>query len=130
MGLVRSCMTLYNNICEPSNLWITNLLDLSSLLSLSSSLMQTQGLSGKGIARVTPYQDLLEFLNLHAQASEASTSEHSKKSSRGDKSYPLTRPVASYTSNVMDPVSNCVVCTLCMHAQSLSHSRVIKWSQH
>ena len=82
-------------------------------------------------SEVPPYQDLLEFLNLRAQASEASTSEHSKKSSRGDKSYPLTRPVASYTSNMMDPVRNCVVCKekqplhACPKFKSLSHDKML-----
>ena len=59
------------------------------------------------------YKELLEFINLCAQAS---ASDHSKKSLKGDahpprKSFARSKPVTSFATNTTDPVGNCVLWT-------------------
>ena len=110
---------------EPSGPFITSIIEIK----LDANTRFEWQRHSQSHSKVPPYQDLLEFLNLRAQASELSTSEQSKKSLKGDKLYLLTRLVASYTSNMMDPVSNCVVCKekhplyACSKFKSLSHDK-------
>ena len=69
---------------------------------------------------VPHYKELLEFTNLRAQASETSTSDQSKKSSKGEthpnrKSFVSGKPVVSFATNTTDSVGNCVLCKTDKH---------------
>ena len=75
---------------------------------------------------IPPYGDLLDFINLRAQASEAATSDGGKKSPKDPKKQP--NKVGSYTGNVELPPGKCISCKsdkhplyTCSQFKSLSH---------
>ena len=77
------------------------------------------------------YNDVLEFINLRAQASETITSE-SKPRFIPRKPYQPSRSVASFAAGARDSDPNCVVCKterhplyVCPHFKSLSHDKML-----
>ena len=83
---------------------------------------------------VPHYQKLLEFLNLRAQASEASSeaSSERKKGSRGDRKNPPGRHITSFAANATDQPDACVLCKtdrhplyLCQQFKTLPHDKMI-----
>ena len=95
---------------EPSGSFITSLLELKFDVN---TMFEWQRHS-QSSADVPHYKDLLEFIDLRAQASEASLSDSSKKPSRNDpgssrKSLSSVRNVTSFAASA-DTSSNCVLC--------------------
>lgn len=90
---------------------------------------------------VPPYQELLEFIDLRAQTSEASTSEPTRKaSSAKNDSRPTTfkktpnpsKPVTSHTAAADTATGNCVLCKtdkhllyICTKFKALSHDKMV-----
>ena len=115
---------------KPSGPFITSILELKLEISTRFEWQK----HSQGSSEVSPYQELLDFLNIRAQASETSTSDHGKKTPKSDahggrKQFVPTRPVATFTT---DPVSNCVLCKsdkhplyVCPRFKSQAHDRMI-----
>ena len=91
---------------EPAGPFITSVLELK----LDASTMFEWQKFSQDATEVPHYKKLLEFLNLHAQASESSVTEHGKKSkyevSSGKKP---SKPIASFAGTA-SPVAKCFVC--------------------
>ena len=69
---------------------------------------------------VPHFKELLEFINLRTQASEGSTSDQSKRSSKGKSHHPrrpfvTSKPVSSFATSTIDPIGNCVLCKTDKH---------------
>ena len=116
---------------EPSGSFITSLLELK----LDVNTMFEWQRHSQTSPDVPHYKDLLEFIDLRAQASESSLSEAGKKSYKTDsassskKSFISTKPVASFAASA-DTSSNCMTCKsekhplyACPKFRSLSHDR-------
>ena len=126
MGPARNYV-VYTTRCNStfvlSRPWAMSLLVHSSSSYWSSNWTRTPCLSGNNIVRgqltfLTSPIKLLEFMNLRAQASETSLSNH-KGSSRGvnpsdRKSHHPPKPITTFTSNA-DPSSNCILCGTSKH---------------
>lgn len=101
---------------EPPGSFVTSILELK--LDVNTMFeWQKHSQSSTGVPH---YKELLEFVNLRAQASETSASDHGKKSSKGEthhfkKAFTLSKPVASFATNTTDPASNCVLCKTDKH---------------
>ena len=110
----------------PSGSFITSLLELKLDVNTMFEWQRHSQVS----TDVPHYKDLLEFLNLRAQASEYSLSDTSKKSSRSDsfkKNVLISKSVASFAASA-DESSTCVLCKFekhpmyyCPKFKSLSH---------
>ena len=108
-----------------------NLLVRSSRLSLSSSWTSTRCSNGRNTAKPTDvphYQDLLEFLDLRAQASETTVSGSSKKTPRNDPSS-HKRSFTFFTANTESASDHCILCEserhplyVCPKFKQMSHS--------
>ena len=95
---------------EPSSAFITSTLELK----LDVTTMFEWQKHSQSSTDVPPYQELLEFLDLRAQASEAATSEPTKKvyTSKND-SRPATfrsKPLASCAAAADTTTGNCILC--------------------
>ena len=112
---------------EPSGSFITSLLELK----LDVNTMFEWQRHSQDAADVPPYQQLLDFINLRAQASEASVSDAGKKSlgvgASTKKTFPFAKAVASFAASA-DTSGNCVLCKSSKHPlytcpkfKSLSH---------
>ena len=119
---------------EPSGPFITSVLELKLD---SNTMFEWQRYSQEKI-EIPHYRELLEFLNLRAQASESSVSDHPRPktqklelsahpSKRGN---PTHRSVTSYTVSAIESSrTNCVICKderhplyVCSKFRALSHS--------
>ena len=106
--------------CEPPGPFVTSILELK----LDSNTMFEWQKHTQESATVPHYNELLGFINLHAQASESLPS--SKKQNT------TTKPVASFTAGASDAAPNCVLCKTdrhplyaCPRFKSLSHDEKI-----
>ena len=78
--------------------------------------MSTPCLSGHSSVDVPPYSDLLDFINLHAQATEASVSDASKKPHKFDHSGRKgSTPIASNAVSADANASMCPACKVQKH---------------
>ena len=115
---------------DPSGLFITSVLELK----LDANTMFEWQKHSHDTTRVPHYQDLLEFLNLRAQASETSISEQKKPRSEINTSKRSTtpgKPITSFTSTT-HPVSSCILCKserhplyACSKFKALPHDKMI-----
>ena len=115
---------------EPSSAFITSTLELKLDVT---TLFEWQKHS-QSSTDVPPYQELLEFLDLRAQASEAAMSEPAKKMhTPKNESRPVTfrsKPVASHAAAADTPTGNCILCQTNIHytfARSSKPYRMTKW---
>ena len=110
---------------EPSGSFVTSLLELK----LDQNTMFEWQKASQDCTDVPHYKNLLEFLNLRAQASETCLPEkrHPKyKSLAGNK------PITSFTANVSDTTTSCVVCKsekhplyVCTRFKGLTHDKML-----
>lgn len=113
---------------EPSGPFVTSIVELK-LDPTTLFEWQKHSLSS---TRVPPYQDLLEFINLRAQASEISISDKRQpKNDTASKKIPASgKIVMSFATGTSDPgFSSCVVCKTekhplytCTKFKSLAHN--------
>ena len=94
--------------CEPSGPFITSVVELK----LDTTTMFEWQKHSQDTTNVPHYQDLLEFINLRAQASETSTSDI-KKYPKGEikGKFHSSKPVTSFATNA--DISEASVCVLC-----------------
>ena len=94
--------------CEPSGPFITSVFELK----LDTTTMFEWQKHCQDTTNVPHYQDLLEFLNLRAQASETSPSDI-KKYPKGEikGKFHSSKPVTSFATNA--DISEASVCVLC-----------------
>ena len=117
---------------EPSGPFVTSLLELK----LDVNTMFEWQKHSQAKTEVPHYQELLEFLNVRAQASETPNADN--KRSRNDmtfgkKNHSNSKSVTSFTVSTHDQiVSSCVVCKterhplyLCPRFKSFTHDRMI-----
>ena len=115
--------------CEPSGPFITSILKLNLDASINFEWQKfSQDLPG-----YPHYGKLLEFLNLRAQASEASTNDVKKNLPRGDDRVKkgVNRPIASFTASTSDPsFPSCSLCKTekhslfaCLQFKTLTHEK-------
>ena len=91
---------------EPAGPFITSVLELK----LDASTMFEWQKFSQDATEVPHYKKLLEFLNLRAQASESSVTEHGKKSKYEVSSVKKpSKPIASFAGTA-SPVAKCFVC--------------------
>ncbi len=113
---------------EPSGPFITSVLELQ----LDTNTMFEWQKFSQDLTDVPPYQRLLEFINLRAQASESSVAEHSKKPKHEGISWKKPgRPIASFAGTAK-PVANCIVCDsekhplyACPKFKALPHDQMV-----
>lgn len=97
---------------EPSGPFVTSVLELK----LDSNTMFEWHKHTQTSTDVPHYLDLMEFINLHAQASETSTADRTRKPHKGEldpkvKSFVPSKHVASLTANATPVMSHsCVLC--------------------
>ncbi len=121
---------------EPSNSFVTSLLELK----LDANTMFEWQWHSQKHTDVPDYQELLEFLDLRAQAAEASFSE--RKPPRGgfhshSNGPRVNKPVPSFASNALPVDTSCIACkgdkNSCSKFRSLSHPdkiALLKSSNH
>ena len=111
---------------EPSGAFITSMLELK----LDVNTMFEWQRHSHSSADVPDYQELLEFVNLRAQALEAAVSDTSRKPVKSDHTgrKPST-PIASNAGSADTNAAMCVACKaekhplfVCSHFKSLSHA--------
>ena len=107
---------------DPAGSFITSMLEMK----LDVNTMFEWQKESQSAEDIPPYVDLLDFINLRAQASEAAASDGGKKSPKDPKKQP--NKVGSYTGNVEPPPGKCVACKsdkhplyTCSQFKSLSH---------
>ena len=96
-----SFMTQFDSTCGPSSPFITSILELKLDAGTNFEWQKfSQDLPG-----YPHYRKLLEFLNLRAQASEASTNEGRRNLPRGDDSSKkgVNKPIAAFVATTHDP---------------------------
>ena len=111
---------------EPSGSFITSLLELK----LDASTFEWQKASQE--ATTTPhYNDLIEFINLRAQASETISSE-SRPRPATPRVNSSNKSVTSFTASASDPDINCILCKTerhplyaCPQFKSLPHDKMV-----
>ena len=113
---------------EPSGVFITSVLELK----LDTGTMFEWQKHSHTSSDVPHYCDLLEFVNLRAQASENSVSDNTKRPSSGEarKSF---KPVTSFPANATSATTEqCVICKTSSHPlfccgkfKALSHDKMI-----
>ena len=115
---------------EPDSSFVTSIIELKLD---ADTLFEWSKHSQDKTEEVPPYQDILEFIDLRAQASETSSSvgsrKHMKTEFPGKKSSGFVKPAASFTANTDSGVGKCVLCTsehhplyVCTKFKSLSHA--------
>ena len=112
---------------EPSRSFITSLLELK----LDSGTMFEWQKSRLGSTDTPHYNDLLEFINLRAQASETISSELKSKSTATRVNLP-NMSVTSFAASASDSDANCVLCKtekhplyVCSKFKSLPHDKMV-----
>jgi hypothetical protein len=98
---------------EPSGPFITSVLELK----LDVDTMFEWQKHSQSSATVPHYQELLEFINLHAQASEMSVSKN-RKSTMSEIKRPhhiSSKPGASFATSTSASSDNCVICKTDKH---------------
>ena len=120
---------------EPSAAFITSMLELK----LDMTTMFEWQKHSQSSSDVPPYQELLDFVDLRAQASEASTSEPTKRAPKND-SRPMTikrgvnpnKPIASHAASADTATGNCVLCKsdkhplyICTKFKALPHDKMV-----
>ena len=94
---------------EPPGVFITSVLELK----LNASTMFEWQKQSQDTSEVPQFNDLLEFLNMHAQASEVHSSDHGKENNRSEtqgKWQFCGKPIASSVGNAFNATTNCVLC--------------------
>lgn len=105
---------------EPSDAFVTSILELK----LDPTTMFEWHKRSQDISDVPPYQRLLEFLDLRAQASESLTDTATiKKQKRMEHKKMNSKPITSYLSSASGQNDQCHVCKqdrhpLCIYARS------------
>ena len=112
---------------EPSGPFITSLLELK----LDSGTMFEWQKFSQRFTDVPHYGDLLEFINLRAQASETVASEPKARFTPKKTNLP-SRSVTSFTASASGSGANCILCKTekhplyaCSRFKSLSHDRMM-----
>ena len=112
---------------EPSGPFITSLLELK----LDSGTMFEWQKSSRESTNTPHYNDLLEFIDLRAQASETISSESKSKSVAPKNNFP-SKPVTSFAASAGDSDANCVLCKtekhplyVCPQFKSLTHDKML-----
>ena len=109
---------------EPSGSFVTSVLELKLDMN---TMFEWQRHSQKSIG-VPHYQQLLDFINLRAQASEATVPDTNKKPTKSDakKGFGSNKSIASYAMGT--DTGNCILCKsdkhplyVCSRFKSLSH---------
>ncbi len=115
---------------EPSGPFITSMLELK----LDVNTMFEWQWHSQSSTDVPHYTELLEFVNLRAQASEAAVPDTARKPLKidppsGKKSFTPVKPVASFTASADTSLGNCVACKserhplfVCSRFKALSHA--------
>ena len=101
---------------EPPGPFVTSILELK----LDTNTMFEWQRHSQGSASVPHYKEFLDFINLRAQASETSSSDHSKRVLKGDAHPPRRqsapgKPVMSFAASTTDPSAACVLCKTDKH---------------
>lgn len=94
---------------EPSGSFITSMMELKLD---QNTMFEWQKFSQKSID-VPHYNELLEFLNLRAQACETYTSDTKRTPRSGaysTKKSPSNKSIASFTANASESVAGCILC--------------------
>ena len=94
----------------PSGPFVTSILELKLD---SNSMFEWQRHTQKSVD-VPHYDDLLEFINLRAQASESTVSDSNKKSGRNGGNSVRKNHIASFAAST-DTTNNCIVCKTDKH---------------
>ena len=120
---------------EPSAAFITSTIELK----LDGTTMFEWQKHSQSSSDVSPYQELLEFIDLRAQASEASTSEPTKKATKNE-SRPAfvkrglhpSQPVASHAASADSSSGICILCKsdkhplyTCTKFKALPHDKMV-----
>ena len=116
---------------EPSGTFITSVLELK----LDQGTMFEWQKHSHETPDIPHYRELLDFINLRAQALEISVSDVSRKVHGNDarKSFSSGKPVAAFAANATPPATEyCVLCKTSRHPlyacgkfKSLSHERMV-----
>lgn len=118
---------------EPSGSFITSVLELK----LDVNTMSKWQWHSQASTDVPHYQQLLDIINLCAQASETSVSGHDKKLSKVEpqymkKNFTPAKPVASFAASADTPTSNCILCStekhplyVCSKFRALTHDKMV-----
>ena len=118
---------------EPSGSFITSVLELK----LDTNTMFEWEKYSQDSVDVPHYQRLLEFINLHAQASKALVSDHKRASRVEDHSVKegsnAGKSITSFTASTVNSTShNCVICKshkhplyACLQFKSLPHDEMV-----
>ena len=114
--------------CEPPGPFVTSILELK----LDQNTMFEWQKHSQDSAAVPHYNDLLEVINLRAQASEALPARKGSSPSVANQSKRGSKPVTAYAASVSDG-PNCVVCQterhplyFCQQFKLLSHEQKVK----
>ena len=114
--------------CEPDGSFITSMLELKSD---AQTMFEWQQYSSES-ADVPPYQTLLDFVNLRAQAYEIAMTDVGKRSSKNETPMKKANPVASFAANADSKSVNCIACKerhplfLCLKFKAMTHEE--KWA--
>lgn len=120
---------------EPSPAFITSMLELK--LDVATTFEWQK--HSQSSTDVPPYHELLEFIDLRAQASEASASDPTKKAPRNElrptsvkRMLNPSKPVASHAASADAITGNCVLCKsdkhplyICSKFKALPHDKMI-----
>ena len=117
---------------KPSGPFITSVLELK----LDTNTMFEWQKHSQDSTDVPHYQKLLEFINLRAQASEASVSDHKRvvrHEEHSAKNFMAGKPIASFATSTTDPTANhCVLCKTekhplyaCPQFKTLPHEKMV-----
>ena len=117
---------------EPSGPFITSILELK----LDTNTMFEWQKHSQDSTDVPHYQKLLEFVNLRAQASEASISDHKRTIRHEEHSTKKTsvagKPIASFTASATPPSTNRILCNVdkhplyaCSRFRALNHEQMV-----
>ncbi len=112
---------------EPSGPFVTSILELK----LDQTTLFEWQKHSQSSASVPHYQDLLDFINLRAQASETSVKQH-KSDSHMSKRTPPGGKLPSFTSVSDSTITSCTICKTekhplyaCTRFRSLTHDRMM-----
>ena len=110
-----SFMMLCSSICEPWKLWAQAIQFIHHLmleLKFDSITMFKWQQHSQGHTDIPDYQELLDFINLYAEAAETSASDkkHTRGGSHLGPGSRANKPVPSCTSNVHPMDTSCITC--------------------
>ncbi len=114
---------------EPSGPFISSVLELK----LDPNTTFEWQKHSQGTTDVPHYRELLEFINLRAQASESSVLKGARKGygNEGQKNPGFSKPVATFTASATTPaVENCVLCKNSKHLQQVQVSTLRENASH